>query len=97
MEQTTFVCSVSPCGIKGPAEAMWNIDRKATSGKLVIVCGPCAREARRHDIRAYRLSETIKLDAEREAKRLARSWFFQAFEKAKNKKAERSAANRGPV
>lgn len=86
-----FICSVKPCGFSAPADRMWNLDRKATAGKLVIVCGRDASLARRHGIRAYRLSETITRDAEREARKLAASAFFQAFAKAREEKAGRNA------
>ena len=91
MHMEKFICSVEPCGFSGPADKMWNLDRKATGGKLVVVCGRDASLARRHGIRAYRLSETIRRDADREAKRLAASAFFQAFTKAREEKAGRNA------
>ena len=69
---------------------MWNLDPKVTRGKRVIVCGRDAAIGRRHGIRAYRLSETIARDAEREAQRLASNAFFQAFQKAEKVKRGRS-------
>ena len=68
---------------------MWNLDRKDTGGKFVIVCGRDAAIARRHDIKAYRLAETLRLNAEREARCLAANAFFQAFKKAKEVKRDR--------
>lgn len=46
---------------------MWNLDRKVTSGKLVVLCGLDAHAARERGLRAFRLVETLRRDAEREA------------------------------
>ena len=91
-----FVCSVQPCGFSADAERMWNMDPKVTGGKRVIVCGRDAAIGRRHGIRAFRLSETLKRDAEREAQRLAANTFFQAFQKAEKAKASKRV-NPAPV
>ena len=84
-----FICSVQPCGFSAEAEKMWNLDPKVTRGKRVIVCGRDAAVGRRHGVRAFRLSETLKRDAEREAQRLASSAFFQAFKRAEEVKRGR--------
>ena len=81
-----FTCSVQPCGFSAEAERMWNLDPKVTRGKRVIVCGRDAAIGRQHDIRAFRLSETLKRDAGREAKRLAANAFFHAFKNAEEVK-----------
>lgn len=85
-----FTCSVQPCGFSAEAQHMWNLDRKQVpGGKRVIVCGRDAAIARKHGFRAYRLSETLRLDAKYEAQRLAANAFFQAFRKAEEVKRGR--------
>ena len=81
-----YACSA--CGWEATADRMWNIDRQKTQGKLVVICGRDAAEARKHGLKAYRLSETLKRDAERLARR---NQFFAAFSKAKTDKAQREA------
>ena len=79
----TFVCAIEVCGFKAPAERMWNLDRKETNGKLVILCGKDAHTARERGLKAYRFAETLRRDAERQAKaaeaREKRDEFFSRF------------------
>lgn len=83
MSEPTYKCSVPFCGTTGLADRMFNLERGRTNGELVVVCGRDAAEARKRDIRAYRLSETFRLDAEREERRIKAGAFFAAFEHAK--------------
>ncbi|MDO8643387.1 MAG: hypothetical protein Q7S00_00265, partial [bacterium] len=89
-----FTCNVPACGFANTSDRMWNLDRKATKGKLVIVCGKHAHEARKSSgLKAYRLNTTIARDQKREEERIQASQFFAAFQKAKEKKAK--SANSG--
>ena len=74
-------------GHKAPADRMWNLDRKETGGKLEVLCGRDSHEARRRGLRVYRLAETLRRDAEREAERKqardAREQYFARFGNAR--------------
>jgi len=89
---TSYTCSVPGCGVTSTADRMWNLDRKHTeNGETVILCGKHGYEARKtHGLKTYRLSETLELDARREAQSLATSQFFLAFKNAKTAKQKRS-------
>ncbi len=90
-----FSCNVPKCGFANTSDRMWNLDRKATKGKLVIVCGKHAHEARKLDRerKVFRLDSTIARDQKREEERMMASQFFAAFKAAKEKKAK--SANPG--
>lgn len=89
-----FQCQVPACGFASSSDRMWNLDRKATKGKLVIVCGKHAHEARTSsDLKAYRLNTTIARDHKREEERIKTSQFFAAFTAAKEKKAKSANPN----
>ena len=92
-----FTCSIESCGFKAEAERMWNLDRKATSGKLVVLCGRDAHAARERGHKAFRLAETLRRDAEREAERDRargeRDKFFARFGNARLSDAFKAAGN----
>lgn len=92
-----FKCSIEMCNFEAAADRMWNLDRKATSGKLVVVCGRDAREARKRGLHAYRLSETIARDAVHAAERArahtAREEFFARFGRSRLADAFKAAAS----
>lgn len=78
-----FKCSIESCGFSAPAERMWNLDRKITKGDLVILCGRDAHAARERGLKAFRLAETLRRDAERKAEKerqlQEREEFFAKF------------------
>ena len=78
-----FVCSIPSCGFAAPADRMWNLDRKATGGQLVVLCGKDAHAARKEGLRAYRLAETMRRDAEFAAAKRERAEFFARFGKVR--------------
>lgn len=90
-----FTCSIEACGFSAPADRMWNFDRKVTGGKLVVICGRDARDARGRVLKAYRFSETLRRDAERQAAweraRAAREEFFARFGHARLSDAFKAA------
>lgn len=86
-----FDCSVPGCTVQASADQMWNLERRATDGKLVVVCTKHSHDARRAGLKAFRLSTTFARDAERRARRGAANQFFAAFKKADTKKAEPSS------
>ena len=89
----TYSCSTPHCPRTGEAERMWNIDKRSTAGKLVILCGPCGHQARtEHSLRVYRLSETFKREAERNARLTDQNSFFKTFRKVE----ENEGNGRGP-
>lgn len=88
----TYACEMTVpgeklCGATGTAEEMWNIGKRHTGGKLVILCGKHARVCRNepHNMRVFRLSETLRREEEmaahEEAERQASSVFFQTLKK----------------
>jgi len=90
MDNQKFSCSIPLCNAKeGSAEKFWNMNRREAGGKLKVICGRHAFEARQRGFKTYRLTLTLERDAEREAQRLASSQFFAAFEKARAEKARR--------
>lgn len=102
MSDEKFGCEVPSCGFSATADRMWNLDeRQATDRKRRIVCGKHAHEARtRHGIKAYRLSETLKRDAERQAERervkREREEFFRKFANPRLADAFKRANSNGP-
>lgn len=74
-----YACSIESCGFKAPADRMWNLDRKVTKGDLVILCGRDAHDARTRGFKAFRLSETLRRDAERREEAAKREAFFARF------------------
>ena len=90
----TPVASGKVCGKTGLAADMWNIGKRHTGGKLVVVCGKHAHEARKNDLRVFRLAGTLELEAKREieeeAERQASSPFFQAFKKFRDNEEDAS-------
>lgn len=107
MESKSYACSipasgdVPACGTIGLAERMWNLDRKATGGKLVIVCGKHAHMARKSvpAIRAFRLSETLERDAKRDAANRAAHDFFRDLAKGREimkRSAARASGDHNP-
>ena len=93
---TTFSCEMTVpgdklCGHSGPADDMWNIGKRHTRGKLVVLCGKHARVCRNepHKMRVFRLSETLRREAEERAReeteRQASSAFFQSLKKFRAK------------
>ncbi len=83
----TFNCSFTGCTAFGAPDQMWNLERRQTEGKLVVLCTRHSHDARRAGFKAFRLSATFQRDAERRARRGAANQFFAAFKKAE-KKAE---------
>ena len=92
----TFSCEMTVpgdkiCGHSGPADDMWNISKRHTRGKLVVLCGKHARVCRNepHNMHVFRLSETLRREKEEkereESERQASSAFFQSL---KNFRAE---------
>ena len=95
---TTFACSTPHCPRCGEADRMWNIDKRSTAGKLVILCGPCGHKARtEHSLRVYRLSETLRRDALRNAELADQSSFFKTFPKVKEANGNGRVPNRDPL
>lgn len=96
-----YACAA--CGHKSEAGRMWNLDRKVTSGKLEVLCGRDSHEARKRGYRVFRLAETLRRDAEREAElariRSGREKFFARFGNVRLadafKKASESANGNG--
>lgn len=92
-----YSCSIESCGFKAGADRMWNLDRKATSGKLVVLCGRDAHAARERGLRAFRLAETFRRDAERQAERNRargeRDQFFARFGNARLSDALKASGN----
>ncbi len=97
-----FACSVPGCGFAATADRMWNLDRRATGGKLVVVCGKHAAFARgENGLRAYRLDKTLAFDAERAAKRLAEARaareFLASFNRRENARWRGNGQPQPPV
>lgn len=92
-----YPCSIESCGFKAEDERMWNLDRKVTSGKLVVLCGRDAHAARERGLKAFRLAETLRRDAKREAERnrarSERDQFFARFGNARLSDAFKAAGN----
>lgn len=95
-----FTCAIGSCGFSAPAEKMWNLDRAATSGNLVVLCGRDAHVARKRSLKAFRLAETLRRDAERQAERdrarSERNQFFARFGNARLSDAFIASANGAP-
>lgn len=86
-----YTCSVG-CGFKGLAERMRNLDRKQVKGGvLVVVCPRDGRVAESKGFRTFRLSETLRWDAEREKQRIEAGALFQAMKKAEEKKLAKTS------
>lgn len=81
-EDAMHACSFPGCSVSGPAEAMFNIARKETGGKLVILCRRHVLGARRNRLTVYRLHRTLELDRKRDEERVRAGTFFEAFKKA---------------
>lgn len=92
-----YACSIESCGFKATADRMWNLDRRATGSKLVILCGRDAHAARERGLKAFRLAETLRRDAERQAERdrarSERDQFFARFGNARLSDAFKAAGN----
>ncbi len=88
----TYKCSVPDCTVSAAADQMWNLERRATDGKLVVVCTKHSHDARRAGLKAFRLSATLERDAERRARHGAANQFFAAFKKAEKKAPPRQGS-----
>lgn len=75
-------CSVPGCSVSAPAASMFNIARKETGGKLVVLCRRHVLDARRSGLTVYRLDRTLALDRKREEERVRAGAFFEAFKQA---------------
>lgn len=86
-------CSFPGCSVSGPTASMFNIARKETGGKLVVLCRRHAIDGRRNELTVYRLNRTLELDRKRADERVRAGAFFEAFKKANGN----AAANGRPA
>ncbi|MEK7520238.1 MAG: hypothetical protein AAB581_03305 [Patescibacteria group bacterium] len=87
--QELYSCSVTGCGTTGPADRMYSLDKRATSGKRVVVCPPCGKLAWKEGIRTYKLSDTLRYEEQQAMKR----GFFQPFTRSLAKAEARKDGN----
>lgn len=82
--QEKYSCQTPGCKATGQADQMWTLHKRATGGKLVIVCGPCGKLARREKVRTFNLSDTLQYEREQAAKRGFFKPFATVFSKENN-------------
>ena len=73
-----FKCGTPACGKADIADRMFNINILEAGKPLrrVVICGRCAREARKAGHTTFRYSETLRRDAARIVARQGRTQFF---------------------
>jgi hypothetical protein len=86
---TVYSCEHPGCKVMGPAERMWNLKGKPRT----IVCGKHGHEARKRELKVYRLSETLayeqKIAQEREARAAQSAAFYTQLETRNRERSKR--------